>query len=146
MIHNQSIQIFNIISLIKSQSLSKEHLNNINFDFLNLKKATNDFNWMVKSYFNNEFRKSLNHSSNLAKKIKPVANDNPFNVGDKVAVIRYEHCYYDGKVEAIISDKYQSNGIWKYSALIYNSYGKILEPDEQYQIIIHHTRDAFLIN
>lgn len=69
-----------------------------------------------------------------------VANDNPFNVGDRVAIIRIRHGWHDGRLEGTIVSRYvRPTGTYSYSASVEDS------EIGDYEVDIEHTRDAYLI-
>lgn len=113
-------------------------------DFLKKKQATKAFELMHNAFEKENFIKAHNHSHKVMNYIRPVANDKPFNIRDKVAVIRYEHGWPDGRMEAIIKERYQSStGVWRYVAQVVN-YENDEYTDADYTIEIRHTRDAHL--
>ena len=60
-------------------------------------------------------------------------NDRPFEVNEKVKIVRARHGWYDGRVEATIIDRWQNvQNTWRYIAK--DQEGQIYE--------IEHTRDA----
>lgn len=80
------------------------------------------------------------HLKRLKEFAAPVANDFPFEVGNRVAICRCEHGWYDGRVTAVITGRYQNqDGIWSYSAIAET------EGYEGITMDIRHTRDAYRI-
>jgi len=67
---------------------------------------------------------------------RPVANDEPFEVNDRVAIIRARHGWHDGQKEAVVIDRHRNGqGTWKY----------LVEDDDGQQHSITHTRDLRLV-
>lgn len=112
--------------------------------FLKKKQATKAFELMHNAFVKENFVKANNHSQKVMTYIRPVANDKPFNIRDKVSVIRYEHGWMDGRMEAIIRERYQnSTGVWRYVAQVVSIENEEYN-DPNYTIEIRHTRDAHL--
>lgn len=89
--------------------------------------------------FNKGFvEKALNSSKKVLMQLGPVANDFPFNVGDEILVIRYEHGWTNCDMKAKIVEKWKDGGIWTYKAQVFSD----KKYDEEYIIQINHTRDA----
>lgn len=114
--------------------------------YLKKKHALIAWNNMLNAFEKEFFDKAVKHAQKLSGQIRPVANDMPFKVGDKVSVIRHEHGWHDGRMEAIIRKAYQNGqGIWSYSAQVVR-----FEDDEEFDndhfVEINHTRDAHLTN
>lgn len=64
------------------------------------------------------------------------ANDTPFKVGDKVAVVRSCNGWYNGRAEAEVTSRYKNaQGTWSY-------YAKGLGEYEGHEFEVKHTRDA----
>lgn len=124
------------------------HLTNlitqIDKEFLNSRHATKDCELMFKRFSEGCLDKAIHHSKRLARKCVAYANDYPFNVGDDVYVIRYEHGWMNGDMKAKVIERTQnSSGVWNYLAMVYDEDGKSFVKD--YKITINHTRDAFLV-
>ncbi len=80
------------------------------------------------------------HKEKIKSQIRAVANDNPFEINEIVAVTRFEHAWVDGRMEAKILNRTQNDkGIWSYNAEI------ISENMKGCNIQINHTRDAVSI-
>lgn len=116
------------IKLSKLTSLDLVHIKQ--------KNAQKVFDFFINAWNNQNIAKAIKYGEQLLKQIAPVQNDSPFAVGDKVAVIRYEHGWHDGNLTAIITEVHKSNqGIFSYVA----------ETKEGNAITIEHTRDAIKI-
>lgn len=98
-------------------------------------------NW-VKSLQKGALDKALVHSERVLKQIRPTANDMPFEEGDNVAVIRYEHGWLDGEYEGVIKNAKIHNGIWNYTVKVTNAGG---ENTDNFEIEVNHTRDLVAI-
>lgn len=119
-------------------------INQIDKDFLKSRHATQDCELMFKRFSEGCLDKAIHHSKRLAKKCVAYANDYPFNVGDDVYVIRYEHGWMNGDMKAKVIERTQnSGGVWIYVAMVYDEDGKNFVKD--YKITIEHTRDACLV-
>lgn len=119
-------------------------LGKVDKEFLKKKQATKAFELMHNAFVKENFIKAYNHSQKVMTYIRPVANDKPFNIKDRVAVIRYEHGWPDGRMEAVIRERYQSStGVWRYVAQVV-SYENDEYIDPNHTIEIRHTRDASL--
>lgn len=74
---------------------------------------------------------------------RPTSNDFPFEEGDVVDVIRYEHGWPDGRMSARIVARTQSaRGIWSYTAQVLSDEMDHKYGDDAFIIHIEHTRDA----
>lgn len=59
-------------------------------------------------------------------------------------MIRYEHGWMDGRMEAVIRERYQNaKGVWRYVAQVLCIENEQYN-DSDYKIEIRHTRDAHL--
>lgn len=113
-------------------------------EFLKKKQATKAFDLMHNAFMKENFIKASHHGQKVMTYVRPVANDKPFNIKDRVAVIRYEHGWPDGRMEAVIRERYQSStGVWRYVAQVV-SYENDEYTDPDHTIEIRHTRDAHL--
>lgn len=107
---------------------------------LQRRHAMGHFDNMISSMRKKYVVKAKSHAAKLKKQIAPVANDYPFEKGDRVSVHRYEHGFNMGW-EAVIKDVYQScNGVYRYEATVLDS-----DYDSNFDITIEHTRDAYRI-
>lgn len=112
--------------------------------FLKKKHAMVAWTNMLNAFEKENFGKALNHSKKVMTQIRPVANDSPFDLKDKVYVTRYEHGWMDGRMEAIIKTRQQnSKGVWSYTAQVIRIENEEYN-DRDYMIEIRHTRDAHL--
>lgn len=148
--------ITEIVKIIKNVCSTKEftHKDKTNYErllakvdksFIKRKQASVYWTNMVNAFDKEYFAKAIKHADKVITQIRPVANDRPFEINDKVAVIRHEHGWHDGRMEAIIKSKTKnSEGIWRYMAQV-TSYENTQYDDNDYTIEIKHTRDAHLI-
>lgn len=148
--------IVEVISLIKDvaerKEITQKDKNNINrlvvktdVSYLQKKHAMKAWTNMLNALEKGMFEKALNHAKKVMLQIRPVANDSPFKVKDKIAVIRYEHGWLDGRMEAIIKKCFQrDNGVWSYLAQVVKIENEEIN-DKDYLIEIRHTRDATLL-
>lgn len=109
---------------------------------LQRRNGTIHWNNLMKSIAKGEVRKMQYHAQKLKTQLRPVANDYPFEKGEKVYVNRYEHGWNPGYT-AVIDEVLKYNGTYCYEA-------KVVETDdgacESFNIRISHTRDAFRCN
>lgn len=116
---------------------------NVDISFLEKKSAIKKYQYMLNAFNKGEFEKAFKHSQKLAIQVKPVANDTPFELGEKIAVIRYEHGWLDGRLEAVVTKRTQnSKGIWSYVAKVTSEENVNYDENNSYEIEINHTRDA----
>lgn len=147
--------ISEIVKIIKEVAERKEatHKDKTNINRL-IAKADNSYlkkkhamiAWtnMLNAFEKESFGKAVNHSKKVMTQIRPVANDSPFEVKDKVSVTRYEHGWMDGRMEAVIKTRHQNAaGIWSYTAQVTKIENEEYN-DKDYIIEIRHTRDAHL--
>lgn len=134
-IHGYLTQLIRAVQEKSTQEVSK--LSTIDQSislFLDNRHANAPFSNMLKAFNKSEFQKAHNHAQKLQRMIRLHANDFPFDIGDKVSVIRTEHGWYDGSLDVVITSRHQNqNGIWSYTA-------KELDNDCTHDIL--HTRDA----
>jgi len=63
---------------------------------------------------------------------RPVANDDPFEINDRVGIVRARHGWHDGEIEGTVTERWQSpQGTWKYR----------VTDDDGNDYEIAHTRD-----
>lgn len=149
-------QIKEVVEIVKKVAQTKEvtHkdktsmnrlLEKVDKSFLKKKHAMVAWTNMLNSFEKQLYGKAVNHSKKVMIQIRPVANDSPFEVRDKVNVTRYEHGWLDGRMEAIIKSREQnSSGVWSYTAQVTRIENEeIVDPN--YLIEIRHTRDASLM-
>ncbi len=134
-IHSHLTQLIRAVQEKSTQQVSKlSTIDQSIMVFLDNRHANVPFTNMLKAFQKNEFQKANNHAQKLQRMIHLHANDFPFDIGDKVSVIRTEHGWYDGSLDVIITSRNKNkNGIWSYTA-------KELDNDCTHEIL--HTRDA----
>jgi hypothetical protein len=125
---------FNFISDKKAMSL----LNSIDNNFIKDRNLEEPLRLVLKSFKDGNKNKLKNHINKLLNRSKHFANDEPFDIGDEVGIIRTEHGWHDGTLEGkIISKNKSSTGVWSYQALLKDSVDHIVD--------IRHTRDARIL-
>lgn len=79
--------------------------------------------------------KAILHLDRLRAVVRPVANDSPYDKGDRVSIARYEHGWEPG-VDGTVKERITSTtGVHSY----------IVEDDDGHRYDVDHTRDLYLI-
>lgn len=138
-IHTHLTQLIRSVQEQNAQQVTQlSNIDQSTLVFLENRHANVPFSNMLKAFNKSEFQKAHNHAQKLQHMIRLHANDFPFDIGDKVSVIRTEHGWYDGSLDVVITSRHQNqNGIWSYTA-------KEIDNDCTHEIL--HTRDALKFN
>ena len=71
--------------------------------------------------------------------LRPTSNENPFEINDRVAIVRSEHGWHDGYIDGVVRTR---NGSVK-GGFSYNV--EVNDDGHEYTVLLGNTRDAYKI-